>query len=182
MCTRIWWVRPVSSETRSSASGACGSSSSKWVRPHAGCRCRSSGGRDRGGPGRSAHRSCPSARAGPSTSVRYSRRSSRACSSALSCAVHAVALGHHQQPESHDRGGGRSRPDMDLLRPPRGRQRLRERALRGPWPGARRRPAGLSTTIRASSSKSDRERAGAGPLTGAGRASPPDDDPLTGGT
>ena len=155
-CTRIWWVRPVSSARAAASCAGSASSISKCVtRLARRRRCRSTCACARGGRGRSARRSCPLRAGGrPSTSARYSRVIVARCSASLSARWTASDARDDEQP------GRVAVEAVDDARAPavlpaRGdaRQRLRERAR--PVPArrdGRRRPAGLSTTSRCSSS------------------------------
>ena len=73
-CTRIWWVRPVSSRTRSSVvRGQRALDLEVRDGLARACRCRSTGACARGGRGRSARRSCRCARAGGPRRARGTR-------------------------------------------------------------------------------------------------------------
>ena len=155
MCTRIWWVRPVSSATRTQRAAGSSRSSSKWVRASRGrVACRSTSAPARGGGGRSARRSSPCVPAGgrrPGPDTRAAAGARRAAPSAPDGPPRSWR--RPAGPTCRGRGGARSR----LATVRRRRLRVRRapaRAFRssGRAPGCTTTPAGLSTTIRCSSS------------------------------
>ena len=155
-CARIWCVRPVSSRTRSSVrAGQVALDLEVRDAPRAARRCRSTSACARAGRGPAARRSCPRGRpGGPSTSARYSRAIRALAQRLLQRGVDGLGARHHEQP-----GGVAVQPVHDpgpvgvVAARDAARQRLHERPRAMPArPGARRRPAGLSTTSRCSSS------------------------------
>ncbi len=86
MWTRIWWVRPVSSDhPQQRAAAAAGARSRSGCGPRAARRCRSTSARGRAGGARSGRRSCPCApadgrRPAPGTRAAAARRPAAAFS------------------------------------------------------------------------------------------------------
>ena len=155
-CTRIWWVRPVSSVDPQQRRGR-----QQALDLEVGPRLARLVGVDRhqravapvsARSGRRSSRSAPAG--GPSTSARYSRRKLPRARSAPSAPVDLVVLGHDQQPRGvavepmHDPGAPR------LLAAGAHARRAPAPACpsSGPRAGCTTTPAGLSTTSRYSSS------------------------------